>query len=363
VTTKVEGDSSASADQIEDVNAAISSEAEDGQQEANQSTDVNDAGASSDAGEDGKSAKSSPAEGDKEPKSLLEAVQAASKKEAEAEKSPGSEGGQEKAKPAPDEDTDESEEDGTGELSEKELAALKPKTRKRMEFLSGQLGALRPKAEAMDQLVRYVEEANLQTDEVNKGFEIMRLMKSNPFEALQQLRPYINTLLQITGEQLPAQLQNEVNQGLISEQHARTLVQQATRTQLANDAATRASDEAKRIQTEHSQTTHVNEVATAVSEWENKWAASDPDYKAKQSLVQEKIELGLMRLRNSGQPITRQAVLKLANESKTAVEAQLKSFTPRKQQVNPIPNGQGSAQATPQPKTMLEAVRMAARGS
>jgi hypothetical protein len=100
-----------------------------------------------------------------------------------------------------------------------------------------------------------------------------------------------------------------------------------------------------------------------VSEWENKWAASDPDYKAKQSLVQEKIELGLMRLRNSGQPITRQSVLKLANDSKTAVEAQLKSFTPRKQQVNPIPNGQGSAQATPQPKTMLEAVRMAARGS
>lgn len=365
MTTKAEGDASASVDQNQDVNAANSSGAEAGHQEANTSTDANAAaGASSDAGKDGRSpAESSSAEGDKEPKSLLDAVTQATEKEKSAEKSPGSEGGSEKDKSKSEDDTDESEEDGTGELNEKELAALKPKTRKRMEYLAGQVGNLRPKADAMDQLVSYVNDAGLSTDEVNKGFEIMKLMKSDPFGALEQLRPYVVQLQQLTGATLPADLQQQVNEGLISEQHARTLVQTHTRQQLAQMAADRATQAADTLRTTHEHSTAVTEVASAVSDWERKWAASDPDYKAKQGRVQKDIHFGLLQMRDNRVPITREAVLKLANDCRDAVNAELKAYLPQKRQVDPLPNGQGSAKATAQPKTMLDAMNLALNGS
>ena len=270
----------------------------------------------------------------KEPESILDAVTAAIEEEAA------------EASSSPRESSEEAEEaeatDDNPPFHEhprwKEMISERDGYKQSHEELSGLKG--------------YMTNAGLSTDEVNNGFEIMRLIKHDPAQALAALKPYVDQLEQITGVHLSSDIQERVDEGYLDEDSARELSELRSRNTLATQASERATAEANTIRQQTQVTQHADQVSSAVSEWENKWSSTDPDYKLKQPKVMEKIELNLLKY---GPPKTREQAVELAESCRQQVNADFTALRPRKGEVKPITGG-SSPKSTAEPTTLMEAI-------
>lgn len=331
------------------------------EQEAETTTDENSPAGSSAA--DGKGEEKTTAD-------ILDAVLAEGK--GGEEESPDSESGQETEEGADEAKAGEAEaeEDLPDEVTDEELQAYKPKTRKRIETLLRQRDEYRDLGtvdeikqwqgahERMGQLTSFVENAGLVTEEVNAGFEMMRLMKNDPVKALEALRPYVARLEEITGHALPADLQEEVQAGRITEERARELSQSRSQAQLAREQADRSTQQVEQVTQQTRRAEAARATASAVSEWERQWTASDPDHQAKQGRVMEKIELALSRRRQSGQPDpSPQEAVEIARGALDAVNAEMKKLLPRKTPIDaPTDESRKATNARPEPTSMLDVI-------
>ena len=252
--------------------------------------------------------------------------------------------------------------EGEGDAEEVPDNLLKPKTRRYVERLRkerdealaqvSQIEPLKAKAESFDKVQAFCTEARLSKDEVNTGFTIMRLMKHDPLRALEVLKPYYERLQQFSGDLLPEDLQQRVNSGVIDEATARELVRERMQAQLLTHQKTQNEEQAQQSQFEQ----FTSSVETATNNWEKTQAASDPDYKTLQPYVRREIELTLYRMLGEGKyPKTTQEAVKICDEAKTRVAAELVRFRPKKAQIKPVERGAQISSASTKPKTLLEA--------
>lgn len=310
------------------------------------------------------SAESSPAEkGEKG--DMLSAVKAALKPQ---EKSPASDEPGSKSEEAPAAEAPKAEGEGaeTDDLTADELSRLKPKTRKRIEFLSGevkarddQIAEAAPKAEKFDQIQRFVHEAGLSAEEVNQGFGMMRDLKLNPVRAYETLRPILTQLEGILGITLPDELQQQVQRGELTEAHARELSRsRATATvtgRVLQETEQRQIAERQRREFE----TNVDDVSKAVTEWENAQSKGDPDWKLKQPRIQALVENAILR-KQAAKPDyfpSKDEAIKMSKDALEAVEKELKPLAPRRREINQPGSDAGSSRTVAEPKNMLEAVK------
>ena len=314
---------------------------------------------------------------DNKPKDIADAVRAALKPK--EEQSSGSGEGEEDpaAKPADGDKPKEGEEEDLGELTEEELKEYKPKTRRRFEkldrenkALTAEKAALEPKARGFEAIQNFATNANLSKDDVNTGFEVMRLMRNDPVKAYEVLTPIYQQLQALVGEVLPADLQQQVNEGKITAPHAKELSRLRatsgvnTQTQRQNEErAQQQRNEEARQAGEKLQT----DVGNAITKWDSDWKASDPDYSLKQSRVNEAIELELARataLAREGKPnkLPRsvEEAVKLANEVKKRVEKEMRALLPKKNTpITPVHGNGVSNGSKPAARDLQEAVRLA----
>lgn len=328
--------------------------------------DVNASAASTEG--QGAESPDTPAGGEGVEKTLLGAVTAALKK-GQAE-SPAVEDGTAKAEPS--EPKSEGTQPDDTDLTEDELKKLHPRTQNRIRHLNdqvktlnGEVEKLRPGAELSDQILGYMESHGISPDEFQNVMTITALIKAGRHEeALGVLSPVYQELLNRTGHVLPADLQEAVRLGRITEQHARELSQARAKAANANSremAAREASQKAEAASAWSRQSQMASDAATA---WDRAKAAADPDWHVKQPLVAQQIELELRRGGRDGFPKTPAEVNALADRALKAVEAQLKGLMPKPKPTAPVPaNEPASArQSAAKPKSYMEAIRLAANG-
>src|SRR3546814_12555294 len=107
-------------------------------------------------------------------------------------------------------------------------------------------------------MVKYVEEAGLETAEVNQTFEAARLIKDagrgqvDPAVALEAIMPFVQSLQALAGQVLPPELQQQVEQGALSEAHARDLARLRATNEARVTASRHASEGAARHPAEQS---------------------------------------------------------------------------------------------------------------
>lgn len=253
---------------------------------------------------------------------------------------------------------------------------MKPKTQARIKKLLKQteaqaqeIAAYKPQAETLQRIQQYTSEAGLESQEVNTGFRIMALMKNDPVKAYEALAPIFNTLEALVGVKLPADLQQQVTDGEITQERAQELsrlraaqglshVQQETsakRTEAANKA--KAENEAvQKLSTE---------VGSATTQWEERQKTSDPDFSLKQSRVMEAIELELLKqlsLAEKGQPNTlptnAQEAVAFCDKIKSKVDSEMKKFI-RKTPITPVIGNGLTNDSKPAPKSIYDAVAQA----
>lgn len=306
-------------------------------------------------------------QGVNKPATVLEAVKAALAEqgdESQAGKSPDAEKGSEPEGAAGEEEQAD-DEDGSAESDEELLKSLDPKGKanKRIRELideNRELKARSVEADNFRQLSEWTRQSGLDQQDFITGLQIMREMKNDPHKAWEMLQPYVASLQQSVGIILPDDIQERLDAGLVDQETARELAQARSRSNhLAQQR--QAAEERQQIELEHNESTQLRvAVAQAVTDWENAWKAKDPDYGKKKAMVKATV---IQMIHEEGVPNSPQAAVEQAKRARKAVEDQLASIMPRRSQIATPPTGGGSANATPAPRSSLDAARSALNGN
>lgn len=255
------------------------------------------------------------------------------------------------------------EEDESDEPSEDELKAWKPKTRQRFEKLQAKYRDASERLEKAEveaghyrQFVDFLDTNGINQDEANKLFEVGALLKNDPFAALAAITPYYNDLLEITGQILPPDLQQQVKQGYLTQAHALEISRSRARGQVAPVIA---QDQRERQQQRNSRQQGQNAASMqgAIAQWEQTWSKQDPDYSVKKDRVLDRLELMLARAQRENKlPQTVEQAVALANKAKKDVEAEMRQFKPKKP-VNMVDGGNNNSSHLPDPKDTRDVIR------
>ena len=259
------------------------------------------------------------------------------------------------------------EEEELGELTDEELNSYKPRTKRRIEGLLTQKKALEaelaeamPAAERMRGLDQFVRDNGIAPDDVNSTFEILRLIHTDPLRAYEALTPVYRALAQMAGDVLPEDLKQQVDQGQTTEANARELARLRNATSFSESKTKAARErEAEESRTRETQQ-FANDAGKAVSDWETRWQANDPDYRHKVARVKDKIELEILRRQHQGNlPKNAREAVELAEKCKSEVDAEVKKLLPKKPAVKSL-TGAGAANGSmPVASSSLEAMRQA----
>jgi hypothetical protein len=297
--------------------------------------------------------------------SMLEAVQSALKPEAESDASPAPEPSGSKTSSSDPEKSEKPVEEG--DLSEDERKSLKPKVAKRIESLLNdrtslrrEVDGLKTKAADFDKFIGFVQGANLSTDDMNNGFEIMALLKSDPTKAWEKLQPIVATLQQIVGESLPTDLAEKVRLGYINEADAKELARAQNQLRFRDGQAEEARQRETQDKAQRETQALVGSVSNAASDWERTKAKSDPDWHLKSARIHELMKLSVYE---AGYPKSSDEVSKRLNDAHEQVTKELRKLNPRPKAINPVLGASSNPRSVAEPKTMLEAIQQGLRAT
>lgn len=295
------------------------------------------------------------------PKSLLETVKDALKAtktatEAKAqdggEQSPGSEGEKDGAQQDEKQETDE-QKDGDAKQG-------KGKGRdQRIKQLADERDSFKDRASQWDQLSAWARDSGLAADELSQSLAIAKMVKQSPHEALAALRGVVADLEKVTGYELPEDLTEKVERGLIDEETAREL--SVGRNQVARTEQQRRDDAAQRAAQADltSRRDLAQSIGKAVTEFETSLESTDPDYQKIKGLVKSKV---VELMHEDGVPVDANSAVAQVKKAVAEIKQQLSSVIPQRKATKQVPAGSTHGHSGARPQTSLEAARMALRG-
>jgi hypothetical protein len=245
-----------------------------------------------------------------------------------------------------------------------DLKKLRPETRRRFEQLLSQrdeartqLTALTPELEQHRQLQGYLREHQLNPDDVNMLLGVGAALRRGDFQAfLNGVTPYVRAAEEAIGARLAPDLRQQVDDGLITEEHARELT-------VRRFQANQARSELDQVRTTHAQEDQgraLETVRLAITNWENDIRSRDPDYALKAVAVRR---FSQALLQERGAPRTPQEALRLVQDAYQEATDTFVKARPAPRPTRMVPSGiNGTAHgADLGPATMKEAAIMALR--
>lgn len=213
--------------------------------------------------------------------------------------------------------------------------------------------------EQFQSLQSFMQESKLTNEDVAETLHIAGLFNSDPKQAAALLEKKLQTLHRLTGDVLPEDLQEQVEVGEISEARAKEIAElrvSNARTQQQYQELTQAQQQ-EQMQRQQQQVRSA--MATAADTAQQELVNSDPDYERKAPWVRKELQL----LIQAEKPQTAEDAARLVKQAHSNVTKELAKLAP-KPQVRPGPSsaqGRGSSNATREPSSMADAIRMAAQ--
>lgn len=206
--------------------------------------------------------------------------------------------------------------------------------------------------EQYEQISGFLKENELSAQEAADGFRIMALMKHDPSAAVEALQPYLTELALATGQTLPDDIRSKVDDGFLDEDSGRELAQaraEAQRQQQKNEQLLAQRDQAQG-------TNQLNVLAEAVTDWEERTKASDPDYDLKVDEIDDRVKV---LISERGRPQTVDEAITLANEAHSSVTERYKARFANKRPIKTASGGKLSGTPIPEASSLMEAVQNA----
>lgn len=134
-----------------------------------------------------------------------------------------------------------------------------------------------PMVEAHRSIIDFCQTNNISNEDFQQMLEIGRLIQVDPSAAKKAIEPIWNALNGLTGEILPPDLKQEVEDGLLTEARAKEIARLRGNRQFSD---LQSQNTQKRLQQDQ-QRQFVNAVQTSVKTWSDTKMISDPDFKPK----------------------------------------------------------------------------------
>lgn len=254
------------------------------------------------------------------------------------------------------------------EVTPEEVAKYPPGTRRRVEKLLEQrralradverLKALEPSAQQAEHVTKYLRDNDIGQNDFLLTLELAAAMRRGDFRTFYEgVKPYMQLAEEYLGVALPQDLQQRVAEGHMTTQAARMFARERMDRALAEGQRVRQAQLYDQTTTAQAQQQLANSVADKVNEWEKATMAADPDYARKQAAVQDTM---WAVVREAGRPQSPEHAVAIAMESYRRVNERYRSWAPTARPTHAQPRSTGKTNgAAPEPKSLLEAVRMA----
>lgn len=218
--------------------------------------------------------------------------------------------------------------------------------------------AARQDADEWRSVRTYMDTNHLTNDEVARGFEIMSAMKNDPLRGREMLKQYWEGLQEFAGHILPQDLQQRVNEGEVTDEVAVELARKRNEAEfLRGQQLMQAQRQAQEFATQqHAMSANI--MRGAVTQWESEIKTRDADYSVKQPFLMDKVRAMIA----TSPPRSAQEALGIVESAYRDVNSSLKQFTPQRQPSHVVRSEMSSAVSNAQPKSLKEAVRLAAMG-
>ena len=222
--------------------------------------------------------------------------------------------------------------------------------------------SLKPAAEQYGKITTFMKTNGLTPQEMAEGMTVMALMKTNPAEAYKQLQGYVQNLARFTGDVLPPEIKDKLDQGYIDPDSAKRLAQLEAEREFSY---ARQVEQQQRVQAEQEQMArqaaaqNSQQMVSAVMRWEEGERAKDPDWSQKYEMVQDRVKALLIQqpARNPSEAI------QVAQRALADVNARLRPLAGRTMPLRNPASSLSSVSATPAPRSLADLVRMGLQGS
>lgn len=197
----------------------------------------------------------------------------------------------------------------------------------------------------------YMSVNRLTPQEVAQGYQVMALIKNNPAEAYRVLQGHLQRLAPIVGETLPEDIEKKVEMGDVDVESAKELARARAHANFL------AAQQQQALAEQQAQDFNAKQASAreAVMGWEETMKRRDPDYSAKQKFVMDRVRNVLQTV----QPQSAEEALAIVEKAYQEVTQDMSAFIPKRPSTV-LTSSASSVSAKPQPKTLLDVVRMAA---
>jgi hypothetical protein len=261
---------------------------------------------------------------------------------------------------------EDEKQEGEPEPDEEPSADLPATTRKKINKLLKerrelreeveQLRAYVPAAEIGQQFHNFQQSHNLSTESIIDALDLLVKVHTGDYQGFyERIAPLIRHTQEVLGVVLPTDLQQMVEHQQMTPQAAQQFAQ--TRFEKANYEI---QTNAMKTRQEHAYVAQVKDnVQRSVTAFEQRLAASDPDYKAKADSVRRTAQA--MLLERGGKINSVDDALAITKAAYDEVNAQFRRLAPAPRATASAPGRTNpqTPQARPQPKNMMDAVRNA----
>lgn len=203
----------------------------------------------------------------------------------------------------------------------------------------------------------------ISVEEYGYWMDVAALSKTNPIAAMEKLKPQLQNLQSATGDVLPKDLQDAVENGDITAEWAKEVAKARTQAAMGQ----RQTQESRQQQAQTRQQQFMTELETGLNNWSQAKSKLDPELKFEAGKPPSgKLGFVLDRVGSmwrSGAEVNSVAdLIALAEKALEAVNKDLKPFVPARNGSTVVRSSQSSTRTTPkaEPKTMAEAIRMGA---
>lgn len=240
----------------------------------------------------------------------------------------------------------------------KAMVAARNEYRTEAQTATRELETMRAPAQQYGMIEQYMAENQLSSNEVTTGFKIMALMKSDPAAAREALLDQLQTLNQFLGHALPQDLQQQVDEGYVTEDVARELAFRRNNDVRVQQQHQQVAQQTQQQQAEQQTQQLRGQMAQAVASWETQIRQGDPDYAQKEAFVVRELQAlqQQYRVENPEQAVQ---LAKMAYDNVTKALRGMVKRPEVRQNVAGQRTG-SSTTAKPEPRSFEEACLMAA---
>lgn len=276
-------------------------------------------------------------------------------KEAEANPQGSSPAADEDGAQAADPDQDQPEATEASVEAEDDETKYPKRAQKRIRELVEEKKTLEADATRYRNVETFLRDNGLAPDEAADGLQIMALAKTNPVEAWERIKPWVEKVAIAAGVIMPSDLQQQVQQGYLTRDAALELSK--TRAKLGAVEAQRQFEQ-QRAQ-EQAALNYQQAVVGAAQTWEQDRRVKDPNFEAKLPALQR--EIAYLHA-TEGRANTPEGVKDQCERAYKAVNAQAQRFAaasaaPVRRAVAPVTGGQVAGNPAPKPESTLDIIR------